>query len=1272
MEIAHRNVPQVNCMAWSSHAAYKDLMVYGTPSGSVTVVNWDKGTEDLVNTPLKYGTRPCTSVSWNQQAGGLIAASFDKVRSEYCAMVWDIEHQQQGGAGAVRTLGLGAASATSTTASAAASAGLQPVFRASYQEAASCVTWMPSHRHLLVVGTAFGYIRIFDVNGSKKSDVGSVMAYKKGTSSKGHGITIRSSPFSDNIVASFTDTPGDPVKIWDLRKLDTSFRLTQTVAVVDASSDLSANKVVTEVQWSPVRRGVLAVAAGDSSKVEFYDVSRGREADELNRDLGDDGVGELAVVSSPLFDMDVGTTVRDISWCRGQHQLQTSSEAGGDIDPRPRLLLATDARSFDLPVVETVAVAVGRDEVVYSGRELRAIPLHPRSPFGRSLAPPSSDTSLSPAGIGGVAQDGVRDQPQPLDMDVLMRLRAQAGYGLDGARNARVLSRELDDIPYSAHAVTGLTLQQERTSGLLHVWDWLARVEALKEEKPDVVACVGGEAAVTSLRANAEASATSTEPERSVFSVETCGVLKLVGMRASVSKARPSLATSTFESKRRNLARALCGWCETLDAGGVTDGSGGESDGDGVREGDVSGDESESSRSGKSLENDNSSSNNSSDSTDESEGEGDDSDSSDGMSSDDGVGVGGGGAKDGKSKAKARSGKKSRRDKMKMSATMDNNDDDNDHGGDCAERAQKMGGGLGLGAWKRAGDLGPLVEIVEESEIIDSFERAAALALFHGNPGLAVRVLQRNVIERRRSLGVSPKARAGSNGGEQRRGCAWGAASMADSNGERIVAGGESEQLAWHEQVSEDYLQVVSLVAMGVAGFMNFANQGLGHGQRGVRGRSRRRVPAAGDGGGGGGAETEMWQSMSREVLRQLKHFTRPASCYLSAMCSFLLCNLGSGGGGGVNKKSSKVMLSTDMARQAAYHTHILENRRLTLEDRVAFACTYLSDGEATHYLKTLQRTCLESGNVEGLLVTGLGDDGLDLLGRYLDRFDDLQTTALLAARLDVSKSSSGQSDIGSNRPWVWLYEYRRLLNRWQLFVQRAALDVALGHRFRTGPSGTGVAGVIEDKGSSGGGAAKTEAVTGKASGSGGSALGAFGRGGSARRAADGSDRRSAADRTLWTLPPQSPGAHVFLRCHYCQSSLPVDCMDKANQSAWLRRQRPIISCCPNCKKPLPRCYVCLLYMGLVNPQLEYNRIARQRQLLTAKPKPGAQQVAAVEDTNKDRDKEDRHNVLDFGKWFTWCQHCRHGGHAACLNDWFADHGSCGVNGCDCACKNIR
>jgi len=113
--------------------------------------------------------------------------------------------------------------------------------------------------------------------------------------------------------------------------------------------------------------------------------------------------------------------------------------------------------------------------------------------------------------------------------------------------------------------------------------------------------------------------------------------------------------------------------------------------------------------------------------------------------------------------------------------------------------------------------------------------------------------------------------------------------------------------------------------------------------------------------------------------------------------------------------------------------------------------------------------------------------------------------------------------------------------------------------------------------------------------------------------------------------------------------------------------------------------------MGLVNPQLEYNRIARQRQMATVQkrqqtagagtgPGPGPRDTivtspsmgARTPTTADEKDKEDRHNVLDFGKWFTWCQHCRHGGHAACLNEWFGDHGSCGVNGCDCACKTIN
>lgn len=73
---------------------------------------------------------------------------------------------------------------------------------------------------------------------------------------------------------------------------------------------------------------------------------------------------------------------------------------------------------------------------------------------------------------------------------------------------------------------------------------------------------------------------------------------------------------------------------------------------------------------------------------------------------------------------------------------------------------------------------------------------------------------------------------------------------------------------------------------------------------------------------------------------------------------------------------------------------------------------------------------------------------------------------------------------------------------------------------------------------------------------------------------------------------------------------------------------------------------------------------------------------------------ESEHHTISFGKWFLFCQHCRHGGHATCIDQWFGGFGQvclttaaaaasdsdnhdedeirkrlvCGVNGCDCRC----
>lgn len=68
------------------------------------------------------------------------------------------------------------------------------------------------------------------------------------------------------------------------------------------------------------------------------------------------------------------------------------------------------------------------------------------------------------------------------------------------------------------------------------------------------------------------------------------------------------------------------------------------------------------------------------------------------------------------------------------------------------------------------------------------------------------------------------------------------------------------------------------------------------------------------------------------------------------------------------------------------------------------------------------------------------------------------------------------------------------------------------------------------------------------------------------------------------------------------------------------------VTSCPNCHKPLPRCAVCLINMG---SQSSYF---------------GPESVSNLTQTIKS---------AEFSVWFTWCQTCRHGGHAEHLLDWF-------------------
>ena len=121
-------------------------------------------------------------------------------------------------------------------------------------------------------------------------------------------------------------------------------------------------------------------------------------------------------------------------------------------------------------------------------------------------------------------------------------------------------------------------------------------------------------------------------------------------------------------------------------------------------------------------------------------------------------------------------------------------------------------------------------------------------------------------------------------------------------------------------------------------------------------------------------------------------------------------------------------------------------------------------------------------------------------------------------------------------------------------------------------------------------------------------------------------------------------------RCNYCNAPLGLRSQDStANQ--WLSKMKPILSCCPQCRKPLPRCAICMLSLGTLNPFVE---LAKQ----SSRPR-----------TQQQSDDFSSMGNLPFAEWFSWCMNCKHGGHAHHLVGWFSKHEVCPVSDCDCRCQ---
>jgi hypothetical protein len=259
---------------------------------------------------------------------------------------------------------------------------------------------------------------------------------------------------------------------------------------------------------------------------------------------------------------------------------------------------------------------------------------------------------------------------------------------------------------------------------------------------------------------------------------------------------------------------------------------------------------------------------------------------------------------------------------------------------------------------------------------------------------------------------------------------------------------------------------------------------------------------------------------------------------------------------------------------------------QLSLHDRVAVAVKYLPDTQLSTFLTQTTAAAIRDGDISGLLLTGLTNRFLDLLQVHIFQHPvaGLQNAVLLLAR-------ACPLYIQDARWTLWKDIYLDHMQTWRTFLERTKF--------------------VKEH-----------------------------------------NTRSVTREGHSVNKPTQPS--VTLRCSNCQQNLALRKDPKSpNNQRLLPTQpthhRPIPKPsstsprlqCPNCAAQMPRCGLCMLWVGSPDPS-----------------KQGSYE------TLKGEDKEARLMVF--------CMSCTHGFHGHHARDWFARHAMCPVPDCGCMCGLLK
>ena len=136
----------------------------------------------------------------------------------------------------------------------------------------------------------------------------------------------------------------------------------------------------------------------------------------------------------------------------------------------------------------------------------------------------------------------------------------------------------------------------------------------------------------------------------------------------------------------------------------------------------------------------------------------------------------------------------------------------------------------------------------------------------------------------------------------------------------------------------------------------------------------------------------------------------------------------------------------------------------VSLADRMAFACKYLSQTKLSEYVMLQIQKSVDKGDLNGLLLTGESQEGINILQAHMDSTGDIQTVALIAinyfhrelfndirVQYWITRSTTPLFDfILENYFKVFVcyntFSYMDCLNSWGFWEKRAELEIKIAN----------------------------------------------------------------------------------------------------------------------------------------------------------------------------------------------------------------------------------